>query len=73
MWGVWVFCRLSLLYKAVRRGGGQGYLWVSVSPWKLCKMGTTQFACAEPSARDRLSSPKCPWEVSTIFSELGIR
>lgn len=53
--------------------GGQGYLWVSVSPRKLCKMGTTQFACAEPSARDRLSSPKCPWEVSTIFSELGIQ
>lgn len=47
--------------------GGQGYLWVSLSPRKLCKMGTTQFACAESSARDRLSSPKCPWEVNTIF------
>lgn len=30
-------------------------------------MGTTQLACAQPSARDGLSSPKCPWEVSTIF------
>lgn len=61
-----VFCLLSLQHKAIRRRR-QGYLWVLLSPQKLCKMGTIQLSCAEPSARNRLSSPKCPWEVSTIF------
>lgn len=60
-----VFCLLSLQCKAIRRG--EGYLWVLLSPQKLCKMGTTQLSCAESSARNGLSSPKCPWKGSTIF------